>query len=687
VAQLVANMTRAEKYGMLNGSGNDGWDSMESWYVGNTLAVPRLGIPSLNLQDAGQGFRTVDARQVGEVTSWSCGLGLASAWDPKLVFEWASAAADEHLAKGANVVLGPGVNVHRVARGGRNGEYLSGEDPYLGAKFAEPYVTGYQSKGVLAVMKHFALNNQETNRQTVNSIVPDARTLFELYYPPFQACVDAGVAAAMCSYNRVNGTYACENSQLLAQDLKTTMGFEGWVMSDWGATHSTSAVQGLDQDMPGSYVDNGWQNMFSAENLDTLDDDVIDGMVSRILLPMARYGTLDAGKCTAGTDCDDYLYTVNATSPEHTALAERIATESVLLLQNDGGHLPLPTSKDDAASFTLAVVGSACNADNDVDAMIEQWNLGNYYVVGGSGRVIPASVTTVVEGIKERAEASDVDYTLVLSLSDSVDEALTAMEGADAAVVCGGTTSTESVDRASLEIDQQDFITQVAAGSDVPTIVVAMTPGSVLTPWKNDVEAMLNIFLGGAATGKAIASVMFGDYNPAAKSPVTFPESEDGMVLPCTDVDCVYDEGVFVGYRALDASNTSVHFPFGHGLSYTNFDYSWSPAGVRRLPGLESGFMVSVEVANAGQVEGQEVAQLYIGFPDAADMPPQVLKGFHKTASLAPGAKELITWVVPMRELSVWNTTAWDWEPVHGTFEVYVGSSSRDQRLQTRVEL
>lgn len=686
VAALVANMTRAEKYGMVNGSGNDGWDSMESWYVGNTLAVPRLGIPSLNLQDAGQGFRTVDERQVGQVTSWSCGLGLASAWDPSLVAEWASATADEFLAKGANVVLGPAVNVHRVARGGRNAEYLSGEDPFLGTKFAPPYVQGFQDKGMLAVMKHFALNNQENNRQIVNSIIPDARTLFEVYYPPFQASVDAGVAAAMCSYNKVNGTYACENAQLLAQDLKTTMGFEGWVMSDWGATHSTSAVEGLDQDMPGSYIDNGYDDMFSAEHLDALDEGVVDEMVSRILLPMARYGALDSGKCTAGTDCDDLLYNTNATTAEHVALAERIATESVLLLQNEGGLLPLPASSEDAETFTLAIVGSACDAPNDIDTMLDQWNVGNYYVVGGSGRVIPASVTTIVEGLKERAEASSVGYTLVLSLSDSVEDALVAMEGADAAVVCGGATTTESVDRDSLQIDQQDFITQVAADSDVPTIVVAMTPGSVLTPWKNDVEAMVDIFLGGAATGKAIAAVLFGDHNPSAKSPVTFPVNEDDMVAPCDDLDCVYSEGLFVGYRALDGRGADVQFPFGHGLSYTSFFYSWSPLGLQRLPSGD-GFVASVMVKNTGAVQGQEVAQLYLGFPEAAAMPPKVLKGFRKTSNLAPDSKELITWEIPAKEFSTWNSTAWDWQTVHGTFTVYIGSSSRDIRLEAEVQL
>ena len=254
VAALVSNMTLAEKESLLSGIGwgPDDYDPEAGWYVGNTPSIPRLNIPPILMQDAGQGFRTTDRRIVGEVTSWSVGLGLASTWDPALVKEWAAAVAKEYRAKGANTILGPGLNTHRVARGGRNAEYLSGEDPWLGAALVGPYVEGFQSQGVMAVAKHFGLNNQETDRDDVNAIVPDARALSEVYHVPFRAAVDAGVAAFMCSYNLVNGTHACSSESLLGSDLKATMGYGGFVMSDWWATHDTSAAQGLDMEMPGN---------------------------------------------------------------------------------------------------------------------------------------------------------------------------------------------------------------------------------------------------------------------------------------------------------------------------------------------------------------------------------------------------------------------------------------------------
>ena len=273
---------------MLNGvgwptDGDDQYDNMKGYYIGNVPGVSRLGIPSLNMQDAGQGFRTSSASMVGQVTSWSCGLGLASSWDAALVEEWASAAADEFKAKGANVILGPGLNLHRVARGGRNAEYMTGEDPLLGAALAPAYVKGFQDKGVMTVMKHFGLNNQETNRNTYSADIPDARALFEVYYPAYQAASKAGCAAAMCGYNLVNGTHACSSGQLLGADLKDTMGFGGFVMSDWWATHDTSAAQGLDMDMPGNFGEGpGDPSYFSSQALSAVDPAVGARMLRKI---------------------------------------------------------------------------------------------------------------------------------------------------------------------------------------------------------------------------------------------------------------------------------------------------------------------------------------------------------------------------------------------------------------------
>ena len=371
VAALVDELTTEEKYSLMNGAGYDGWTQFDGYYIGNTPAIPRLSIPSLKLQDAGQGFRTNDPRMIGQVTSWSCALGLATSWDPDLVAEWASAVADEYLAKGANVILGPGLNVHRVARGGRNAEYMSGEEPFLGASFAAPFINGFQSKGILTTMKHFGLNNQEDNRGDYSADV-DARTLYEVYYPPYQSCVDAGVASAMCSYNRVNGTHSCSSDQLLNDDLKKTMGFEGFVMSDWGAVHATTAAQGLDQDMPGSNVDGdspGDESWFAPDRLDAVSSNVIDEAVSRVLWPVVQYGLIDTfdSACQVGVDCEGPMYEVDATSDDHTALALKIATESVLLLKNDDDVLPFAAAAPANATGAPELGSSGAAAVSCVD--------------------------------------------------------------------------------------------------------------------------------------------------------------------------------------------------------------------------------------------------------------------------------------------------------------------------------
>ena len=693
VDQLLASMTQAEKFSMLNGVGWRGSDLRPGYYVGTTAGVPRLGIPSLKMQDAGQGFRTggwspaLAARVVGQVTSWSCALGLASSWNASLVGAWARAAAREFRAKGANAVLGPGVNVHRVARGGRNAEYLSGEEPFLGARLAAPYVAGFRAEGVLTVMKHFALNNQETLRDWTNAIV-DARTRFEVYYEPFRACVEAGAAAAMCSYNVVNGEHACANAELLERDLKGAMGFRGWVMSDWGAAHSNSAAAGLDQIMPGSCFYNDCSNRtrdeswFADAELARVDGGRIDDMVRRVLAPMVAHGLLDepSSSCVPGVDCNHTLYETVATSAAHRALALDIAAESALLLKNDGpGAPPLPIRAEPGAR--VAVVGAACNASHNIAALLAQWDLGNYYVIGGSGRVIPPAVVSVADGVAARA--ADAGVAVTMSLTDDVASALAAMDGATVAVVCGGATSTEARDRESLALDQEAFIARVASESSTPTVVVALAPGAVLLPFADDVEAIVVLFLAGASTGTAAARVLFGDVNPSAKSPVTFPVSEDDTVAPCPadQTDCPYDEGVLVGYRALEGR--AVRFPFGAGESYTTFELA-----LRAPPIMADGALqLSVRVTNTGERAGAEVVQLYVRFPPesaGASPGPLVLKGFAKHL-LQPGAAADVSFTVTERELSTWDTRAWDWQRAYGEWEVRVGTSSRDTPITATV--
>ena len=246
---LAAKLTAQEQLRLIQGVGWSGWELLQNYYVGSMFAIPRLGIPSIRMQDAGQGFRTIDARNVGRVTAWPCLLGVAATWDAALTRRFAAAVGEEFRVKGANMILGPSVNVHRIARNGRNAEYLSGEDPALGSVLTGAYVEGVQSAGVAATAKHFVLNSQETNRNSESSDASD-RTLWEVYYPPFEAAVRAGAAAVMCGYNKVNGTHACGDAHILIDHLREQMGFEGFVMSDWWAVHDEkAAAAGVDQNL------------------------------------------------------------------------------------------------------------------------------------------------------------------------------------------------------------------------------------------------------------------------------------------------------------------------------------------------------------------------------------------------------------------------------------------------------
>ena len=761
--QLVALFSRDDKLRLVQGVGWRGWVKQPGFYVGNILGVPRLGVPSINMQDAAQGFRTIDPRMVGQVTSWPCALALAASWDPGLARKWGQALGQEFRAKGANVILGPSVNVHRVARNGRNAEYLSGEDGALGAPLADGYVRGVQGEGVAAVVKHFVLNSQETHRSAQSSDASD-RTLWEVYYPPFEAAVRAGVASVMCGYNRINGTYACGNAHVLRRHLKLQMGFEGWVMSDWWATHSThAAASGVDQNMPGSdryfdayslgrleerrapraaavgFSDQGISAAAekareaeaeaaaaaaaaataaekaaataAAEKAAEVEAYDLDDMARRIVGGMLGAGAWAAPLCTAGCDCHESLYAVNASRASHTDLARQIATESVVLLQNDGGHLPL------TPGLTVALLGSACSATNAVDQ--NDWTAGNYYTVGGSGRVIGPYAVSVRAGLEARG------VTLIVEERDDIDAAKRAMRDADVVIACGGATSTESRDRPSLKLDQHDFLVALSKSMLThPLIILAMAPGAVLTDWAREdtngegaqgAQAVAAMFLGGQESGHAWAAVLMGDVSPSGKLPVTFPLREEDTIPPCEADHCVYTEGLHVGWRGLHGKD--VAYPFGHGLSYTTFALSWlqPPAALYTAPPAagrtgggqmvrskgegasndcawpQSCLELRVAVTNSGTVHsGAEVLQLYLSYPEAAGEPPLVLRAYSKTAVLAPGESAEVRFSISRRELSIWSEEIvpaaaaglrGGWQLVTGGFTAHVGTSSRDENM------
>ncbi|KAL1499610.1 hypothetical protein AB1Y20_011809 [Prymnesium parvum] len=687
-ANLSRAMSEEERRRLVEGTGWGFTLPLDGFYVGNLLAVPRLGIPPIQLQDASQGFRTVGPSNVGRVTSFPTMLALGATWDAPLIRRVAAATAREFRAKGANVLLGPGVAVHRVPRGGRNVELIAGEEPMLGAALGAAFVRGVQSEGIAAVAKHFMFNQQETRRMSASSDVAD-RVLMEQYAVPFAAAAAAGVAGVMCSYNLENGTYSCANQRLL-HVLRQRLKFDGFVVSDWWAVHSPADAGTADINMPGN------DGFFSAARLPATP---LHDMATHILTGMLRAHALDLPPaCVAGCDCEHRLLRTNATSARHVALAEEAAAASVVLLKNApraDGRPPLPLRPADR----VALLGSACVARQHAALASAPWDESDYFSLGGSGRV----VSDKGRSIRDELEARHV--SLVVSPTDSLDAALAAMAGASVALACAGGTTTEGRDRPSLRLDQHDFLARLAASPrSVPLALLLFAPGAIEAPYAAAADGAAALFLAGQASGAAWAAVLTGEVTPSAKLPVTFP-LDDAPPPPCGGAAlpflgpaaeylsfgiarCAYAEGLHGGWRGM--VGRPVAFPFGHGLSFTTFQYAWAaPPSTRRLHasgGGESELRLHVSVTNAGGVAGAEVVQLYMGFPEAADEPPLVLRGFEKTALLQPGENTTIHFTLSTTaSLTVWHGNVDDdtagWRVATGNYSIFVGSSSRDARL------
>eukprot|EP00037_Helgoeca_nana_P030206 m.371512 g.371512 ORF g.371512 m.371512 type:complete len:746 (+) comp28131_c0_seq1:2254-4491(+) len=702
---LLAEMTFDEKVQMLHGPiapmpccechNASGIIDKACAYTGNIAPNSRLGIPPVNMNDGPQGFR--EAIFPGTTTAWPSGLTVASSWDVNVMGQWGDGMGKEFFAKGANVQLGPGVCLARVPRNGRNFEYLSGEDPFLGYVLVQPVIKGIQSHNVVANAKHYVQNNQETDRSAISELV-DERTRFEMYYPVFEGAVKAGVGSMMCSYNKINGVWSCENPTTLG-DLKNSLGFKGYVMSDWGATHSTSIHAGLDVEMPSAKFMGpaGINSTLQAKGA-TLAD--IDDSVTRILTAMFQVGVIDTfAKDPMAYDVSKH--SKNVTTIAAAELARTLSAQSTVLLKNDDALLPIAHGK------RIAIIGLA-----DTDNALTH--------AGGSGQVTPSFIATPLSSFKAAYHGGVVTYC------NGSDVALCAAHAgaADVAIVFAGTLSSEGSDRKSLSLDdgiavnnQNELITRVAA-AQTNTAVVLSVPGAILCPWAPAVKAILTNFMPGQQAGNAITDVLLGLVNPSAKLPLTFPNVEneteftpeqwpglpdaplpspktnprqlcekltqqgfaEGFVQGPTTNDpppscnyANYTERLLVGYRYYDHHKIAftTGFPFGHGLSYTQFAYSELTA---------SKTAVSFTLKNTGDRAGAEVAQLYLGFPASAEEPPRQLKGFSKVL-LAAGASMQITIPLTPREMSIWDVGSHGWQVVNGEFTAWVGSSSRDTRL------
>jgi len=640
-------------------------------YVGNVAPNTRLGIPPLNMNDGPQGFR--DNQHKGSSTAWPSGLTMAASWDVDAMHEWGVGMGKEFFAKGANVQLGPGLCLARIPRNGRNFEYLSGEDPYLGYHLVQPVIGGIQSQTVIANAKHWVLNNQETNRGAVYEIA-DERTRFELYYPPFQGAIEANVGSVMCSYNKVAGDkWSCENPETLGHDLKESLQFEGFVMSDWGATHSTSIAAGLDVEMPSAKYFNETALKGAIAGGGATEAQITASVV-RIFTAMFTVGVMDAPDGT----WDWKHMAKNVTTATAAASARKLSAVSTVLLQNDGGVLPLDKTKLES----LCVIGYAAQNNTVVHA-------------GGSGSVVPSHISAPLEGIRAAVEGHSVD----VRYDDGADasQAAALAKTCASAVVFVQTLSSEGSDRPSLSLNdncaggaackQQDALVSAVSKANPKTIVVMSVPGAVLTPWRKDVAALVTNFMPGQEAGGAIADVLFGAVNPSGKLPLTFPTAENetditphqwpGWPDPKKPTYANYSEGLLVGYRWYDAHKKEPAFPFGHGLSYTSFAYAELTV---------QGLSVNFTVTNTGDIDGAEVAQLYLAFPSAAGEPPKVLRRFAKV-NLMPGEHQTVSFTLKDADVSIWDTGVHGWRKVAGEYGVLVGSSSRDVRLQGQMQV
>jgi beta-glucosidase len=685
VKDLVARMTPQEKAAMLSGSG---W--MES------QPNPRLGIPAIKMADGPMGVRnwrgsSAVTNAVSTVpvtaTAFPAGIAMASTWDPDLVARAAAVIAQEVKALGRDMILGPTVNINRVPLWGRNFEGY-GEDPYLTARMGVAYIKAVQAEGVIPSVKHFAANNEEYERHRIDEKI-DERTLNEIYFPAFKAAVqEAGVWAVMSAYNKVNGQWCAENPYLLTETLRKRWGFRGFVISDWVSTYSTDATinAGMDLEMPGGEAMRIWANkpetkrdgngagwltadkVLAAISAGRVTQETVDEAVRRILRVMLAAGLFDHPH-TGGGEVD---------TPDQRRTARAAANESIVLLKNSSGVLPLSA----AHTPKIAVIGP--------NAAVARTG-------GGSSLVRPKSAITPLDGIKEAAgPRADIVHALgaVMEAEDAGktpqelrEEAVAVARHSDVAIVVVGYAPKlegEGFDRKSMDLPagQDELIEAIAAANKNTIVVVAAGAPVTMTRWIGRVAAVVYGWYAGQEAGHAIGDVLFGVVNPSGKLPVTFPKVlQDSPAYghyPGENLHVEYAEGIYVGYRGFDRNHVEPLFPFGHGLSYTKFDYS----------GLKVAFpTVNVNVRNSGTRAGAEVAQLYLQPPPSpVDRPVKELKGFERVM-LQPGETKTVTFTLDKAAMSYYDPAVHDWVAQPGRFTVLVGSSSRDIRAKGDFEL
>src|ERR1700678_2972369 len=642
VAEVMSKITQAQEIDLVTGASG-------SSYVGFTPAIGALCIPALNLQDGPDGVGDV----LTNVTQLPAPVDAAATWDPAAEKLYGQVVGTEQAAKGTTIAPGPTINIVRDPRWGRAFESI-GEDPYLNGTLGAAEIQGVQSTGTMAQVKHFAVYNQETNRNTsADNAVVSTEAEQEIYLPAFQDAVQQGAASSvMCSYSYINGTAACQNPYLLSTVLRQQFGFTGFVPSAWGATHSTaaSAHAGLDMDMPGN---DGYYGsaLASAISSGSVSQATLNSAVSDILTEMFAFGLFD--KPPAGSPAE------TATSAADQADALQIAEEGSVLLKNSGNVLPLSASKDSS----IAVIGA--------DASTSPQTAG-----GGSAGVNSSGTITPLQGITAAAP-SGVTVNYNDGSSDSSAASLAA--SSSAAVVFVSNYESEGSDLTSIDLSSADnsLISAVAAAN--PHTIVVLNSGSAVTmPWLSSVKGVLEAWYPGQQDGTAIASLLFGSTDPSGHLTVTFPTSLSEVPASTTaqwpgeNGTVQYSEGVDVGYRWYDSQGLTPLFPFGYGLSYTTFSFSNLNVGTLPAGGAAT---VTATVTNTGSVAGADVAQLYVTDPAASRQPPLQLEGYQRV-SLQPGASQTVTFKLTQQNLQYWNSSSNAWATSTGNYGIEVGDSS-----------
>jgi beta-glucosidase len=624
-------------------------------------------VPAITLTDGPHGVRLqvadADDLLAGQpATCFPPAVASGSTWDPALLRRMGEALADECRAMGVHVLLGPGINLKRTPLGGRNFEYFS-EDPLVAGVLATAWVQGLQSRGVGASLKHFAVNSQETDRMRVSADV-DERTLRELYLRAFQRVVtEAQPWTVMCSYNKVNGVYASQHHWLLTEVLRGEWGFEGLVMSDWGAVvDRVEAVRaGLDLTMPGP-DDAGDAELVAAVTAGRLDPATLVTSADRVRKLVGQ------ALATSATDADAHTGQALGTSATgydadaHHALAREIAARGIVLLKNDGGVLPLNASR------SIAVVGESARTPR--------------YQGGGSSQITPTRLDDALTAV-EAAAPGQVRFT-----ADPA-EAERFARAADVAVVFAATDNeTEGADRESLDLPaaQLDLIARVAAAN--PRTVVVLSNGAVVrtSPWDAQVAGVVEGWLLGQAGGSAIADVLFGAVNPSGRLTETIPvklsDHPSYLDFPGEAGHVRYGEGIHVGYRGFDAREQQVAYPFGFGLSYTTFGYGQAVATV-----TDRGIDIAVPVTNTGARDGREVVQAYVSLHESrVSRAPRELKAF-ANVEIKAGETVTVELHIDRADLAYWEIRLNRWVVEAGTYEIAVGSSSRHLHTTATAEI